>query len=157
MKSSFFFILYLSIFSFQNPLFGQDKNHRSDFSWYTDFEEAIKDADANGKNVMLYFSGSDWCKPCIQLNKNILETEIFSDYAVRKLVPIKLDFPKMKKNRLSKKVSSHNESIAEKYNPNGVFPLLVFLDKNEEIIGFTGYSDVSPGIFVSIIERIIDQ
>lgn len=157
MKISFFIVLYLSIFTFQKPLFGQDNNSHSNLSWYTDFEDAIKDADASGKNVMLYFSGSDWCKPCIQLSKNILETEIFSDYAVRKLVPIKLDFPKMKKNKLSKKVSSRNEAIAEKYNPNGVFPLLVFIDRNKNIIGFTGYSDVSPETFISIIERIMDQ
>jgi thioredoxin-related protein len=61
----------------------------------------------------------------------------------------------MKKNRISKKKVIHNEDLAERYNPNGVFPLLVFLDKNEKMIGFTGFTDVSPFAYVSIIENII--
>lgn len=125
--------------------------------WLTDYEIAKQKAGDNGKYVMLYFSGSDWCKPCIQLNKNILETETFSDYAKGNFVPVKLDFPKMKKNKQTKKKVIHNEDLAEKYNPNGVFPLLVFLDKNEEMIGFTGFTDVSPRAYVSMIDKIIQQ
>lgn len=147
----------MSVSIFQNPVFGQENDSQSSLKWHTDFEAAVKDADANGKNIMLYFSGSDWCKPCIQLNKNIIETKSFSDYALGKFISVKLDFPKMKKNKLSENISSQNDAMAERYNPNGVFPLLVFLDKNEEIIGYTGYSDVSPEVFVSTIEKIMDQ
>ena len=110
---------------------------------------------AKNKYLLLYFSGSDWCKPCIQLNKNILETETFSDYAKGKFIPVKLDFPKMKKNKLPKNSVTINENLAEKYNPNGVFPLLVFLDRNDKMIGFTGFTDVSPQAYISLIDNII--
>ena len=106
---------------------------------------------------MLYFSGSDWCKPCIQLNKNIIETEIFSMYAKGKFVPVKLDFPKMKKNKPTKNKKLLNEELANKYNPNGVFPLLVFLDKNDKMVGFTGYTNVSPQAYTNIISNILDK
>ena len=123
--------------------------------WHTDYEAAKMEVGNDGKIMMLYFSGSDWCKPCIQLDKNILNTETFSSYAKGNFVPVKLDFPKMRKNKISKKKVIHNEDLAEKYNPNGVFPLLVFLNKNEEMVGFTGFTDVSPSAYVSIIEKII--
>jgi thioredoxin-related protein len=126
-------------------------------NWHQDLDTAKKDALAHDKIVMLYFSGSDWCKPCIQLNKNILETETFAKYATGNFVPVRLDFPKMRKSRHSKTQLVYNESLAEKYNPNGVFPLLVFLDKNDKMIGFTGFSEVSPQAYVDLIDRIIHQ
>lgn len=125
--------------------------------WYEDYNTAKKDAMTNGKYIMLYFSGSDWCKPCIKLNRNILETDTFSKYATGNLVPLRLDFPKMKKNRKPKQTVDQNEALAEKYNPNGVFPLLVFVDKNEKMIGFTGFSELSPQAYVTMIEKIIHQ
>ena len=125
--------------------------------WRTDFESAKTEAGTKDKYVMLYFSGSDWCKPCIQLSKNILETETFSSYTRGNFVPVKLDFPKMKKNKHSKHIKMENEALAEKYNPNGVFPLIVFLDKDEEMIGFTGYSDVSPHAYISMIAKILEK
>ena len=151
-----FSIICLLIFT-NNDATAQEIEIKPSLEWRTDYELAKQEAGTNGKFVMLYFSGSDWCKPCIQLNKNILETETFSDFANGNFIPVKLDFPKMKKNRLSKRKVIHNEDLAEKYNPNGVFPLLVFLDADEELIGFTGFTDVSPHAYVSIIEKIIQQ
>ena len=150
-------ILFIILSISQNETIAQESLSQSTMGWYSDYELAKLDAGSNGKYVMLYFSGSDWCKPCIQLNKNILDTETFSTYATGNFVSVKLDFPKMKKNRHSRKKVIHNESLAKKYNPNGVFPLLVFLDKNEKMIGFTGFTDVSPQMYVSIIEKIIRQ
>lgn len=149
--SLFILIVLLS----QKDLLAQENQEAKLIEWHSDYESAKNEAGENDKYVMLYFSGSDWCKPCIQLNKNILDTETFSEYARGNFIPVKLDFPKMKKNKLSKKEVIHNENLAEKYNPNGVFPLLVFLDNDEKMIGFTGFTDVSPHAYVSIIEKII--
>lgn len=141
-------IILISAFGYKNEV-------ATESLWLTDYEVAKKEAENRGKYLMLYFSGSDWCKPCIQLSKNVLDTETFSKYAGENFVALRLDFPKMKKNRLSKEEISQNEALAEKYNPNGVFPLLVILDKEEKVIGFTGFANVSPGEYVSIIENII--
>ena len=141
----------------QKEASAQELHPEHSLEWYSDFELAKEKAGDNGKYVMLYFSGSDWCKPCIQLNKQILETETFSEYAKGNFVPVKLDFPRMRRNKPSKKTEAHNVNLADKYNPNGVFPLLVFLDNNEKMIGFTGFTDVSPYAYVSIIQKIIEQ
>ncbi len=148
---------YLLLFFTANQLIAQEISDNSLVEWHSDFALAKKEAEFSGKYVMLYFSGSDWCKPCIQLNHNILETETFSNYVKGSFVPVKLDFPKMKKNKPSRKKVVHNEDLADKFNPNGVFPLLVFLDNNDEMIGFTGFTNVSPHAYVSIIKKIIHQ
>ena len=139
----------------QKESLAQTLNNPSSLEWYSDYDMAKKEAGIEGKYMLLYFSGSDWCKPCIQLSKNILDTQTFSEYAKGNFIPVKLDFPKMKKNKLSKNSEERNETLAEKFNPNGVFPLLVFLDKNEKMIGFTGFTDVSPQAYVSLIDNII--
>ena len=149
--------LIIALVCSQKDIMAQDIQVSPLMEWHSDYKLAKTEAGEHGKYVMLYFSGSDWCKPCIQLNKNILDTETFSEYAKGNFVPVKLDFPKMKKNRQSKKKVMYNEDLAEKYNPNGVFPLLVFLDQNENMIGFTGFTDVSPRAYVSLIENIIQK
>jgi thiol-disulfide isomerase/thioredoxin len=40
-------------------------------NWQTDFEEAKRIASEQNKNIIIVFSGSDWCAPCIKLDKNI--------------------------------------------------------------------------------------
>jgi thioredoxin-related protein len=139
------------------PVSGHENQGPSSLKWGTDFEAAKKIAGKENKYLMLYFSGSDWCKPCIQLTKNILTTETFLNFAEGKFVPVQLDFPKMKKNRLTAEKIAQNEWLAEKYNPNGVFPLIVILDVDEEIVGFTGYANVTPAEYVSIIQNIIQK
>ncbi|MFN9392095.1 MAG: hypothetical protein ACK57W_02105, partial [Flavobacteriales bacterium] len=34
-------------------------------NWVTNYEQALKDAKASGKTVLLNFTGSDWCGWCI--------------------------------------------------------------------------------------------
>ena len=40
-------------------------------NWKTNFEEVKTEATVSNKKILLVFSGSDWCAPCIKLDKNI--------------------------------------------------------------------------------------
>nr|WP_228446882.1 thioredoxin family protein [Chryseobacterium sp. 3008163] len=52
--------------------------------------------------MLLNFSGSDWCIPCIKLHKNIIETEDFKKLETENvIIYINADFPRNKKNQLS--------------------------------------------------------
>jgi len=66
-----------------------ESNHNNaDEFWQTDYEQAIAQAKKEQKKIMLYFSGSDWCKPCIIWKKEVFDTETFQQYAFQKLVPV---------------------------------------------------------------------
>ena len=41
--------------------------------WQTDYEQALATAKAAKKCVLLDFTGSDWCGPCIQMKKVVFE------------------------------------------------------------------------------------
>ena len=46
-------------------------------NWKTNFEEAKTQAMNENKNILLVFSGSDWCAPCIKLDKTVWQSEEF--------------------------------------------------------------------------------
>ena len=41
--------------------------------WMTDFEAAKVKAKAENKPMLLSFTGSDWCPPCMALKKNVFQ------------------------------------------------------------------------------------
>jgi len=97
-------------------------------------ENAITQAKQEHKKVLFFFSGSDWCSPCVKFKKTFVENEEFKAFAQNNLVIFNADFPRQKKNALSKEQTEENEKLAEKYNPNGLFPLIILLDENGKIV-----------------------
>ena len=100
--------------------------------------------------VMLVFSGSDWCAPCIKFEKEILSTEIFRAFAEANLILLKVDFPQRK--LLPDAIRIQNDQLAEKYNPDGIFPqiLLIYPDNSQRIAQML-YSQQTASEFVAEI------
>ena len=61
--------------------------------WIDDFDEAVKLAKAENKDLLVDFTGSDWCGWCIKLNKEVFSQPDFAGYAKKNLVLVELDFP----------------------------------------------------------------
>lgn len=122
--------------------------------WETNFEESKKSAAAENKNIILVFSGSDWCAPCIKLDKTIWSSEAFQTEAKTNWVLVKADFPKKKTAALSETLKSQNASLAEQYNKEGYFPLVVVLDKNGKVLGKTGYKNVNPEEYIKLLHTL---
>ena len=139
------FLLFLFIVA---PANGQDS-----LVWLYDFEKAQKIAQKESKYILVYFSGSDWCKPCIKMKKEIFNTAIFKEYARQNLVCVLADFPRYKKNKLSATQMKHNELLAEKYNKEGVFPQAVIISQNRKTLANTGYRPEGASGFVSFLKQ----
>src|SRR5262245_26875706 len=90
--------------------------------WMVNFDNAKTTAARDHKYILLNFSGSDWCGPCIKMKKEVFENDLFLSIAEDQLVLVRADFPRTKKNQLSKEQTQHNERLAELYNPDGKFP-----------------------------------
>lgn len=142
MKKLLFILLILVSF------YGQGQN------WLTDFEQAKKTASDQDKNIIIVFSGSDWCAPCIKLDKNIWQSESFKNEAAKDWVLVKANFPRKKASELSKEQTEHNRKLADKYNIEGSFPLVVILDKNGKLLGKMGFKNVSPEEYIKMIHAL---
>ncbi len=121
-------------------------------TWLGDFNEAVSEAAKSHKYILINFSGSDWCGPCIRERKEILENDVFEKYASEHLVLVRADFPRQKKNQLSKEQTKKNEELADKYNPDGKFPYTILVDEYGKVIkAWDGFPNESPENFVSEI------
>ncbi len=125
--------------------------------WQETFDGAIDQANEENKPIVLVFSGSDWCAPCIRLKRSILESDYFKTYASANYILYNADFPRKKKNQLPLDKLNTNKSLAEKYNPKGYFPLVVLMDKQQVVLGKTGFSKKnSPEEYVSVLNGFLE-
>jgi thioredoxin-related protein len=125
----------------------------TDNLWLLDINKAETQAKENHKMILINFSGSDWCGPCIRTHREIFEKDAFTSYAKENLVLVRADFPRLKKNQLTPEQFKKNNDLALKYNPDGDFPLTLLLDANGKVIKeWKGFPDVSPEEFVKQIE-----
>ena len=120
-------------------------------NWLTDINEAKQVASQNNQKIILVFQGSDWCAPCIKLDREIWSTNEFKTYADDNYVMLQADFPRKKKNSLSDAQQEKNNKLAETYNKNGYFPFVVILDDSGNVLGEMGYLKISPNEYIAKI------
>jgi thioredoxin-related protein len=127
-------------------------------TWQPDFETAKKLAREKDALILLNFSGSDWCGPCIRMKKEIFASDAFTAFADEKLVLLNADFPRNKKNQLSKQQQVQNNQLADKYNPGGKFPLTLLLDVSGNVVGsWEGMPDMDASAFAAVVKKITEK
>lgn len=90
--------------------------------WETDVAAAMEKAKEEDKSVMLEFTGSDWCPPCIMMKKKVFSKEEFVEKASEDFILVHLDFPKG-----DPKLAEKNQVYAEEHMIDS-FPTIVLLD-----------------------------
>jgi len=124
-------------------------------NWQTNYGEALALASKSERPIVLVFSGSDWCAPCIKLDRAIWQSQDFQEYAQNNFVLLKADFPRKKSNQLSEKRKLENQQLAHRFNPKGHFPLVVVLDNTGRLLGKTGYKKMSPQEYISHLNSFL--
>jgi protein disulfide-isomerase len=121
--------------------------------WETNFEKAAAKAKAEGKHMLVDFSGSDWCSWCVKLDTEVFSKEEFKAYAKENLVLVLADFPR-DKSKQSAALQKQNEQLAEKYGIRG-FPTVYILNPEGNAIDKTGYQAGGPEAYVEYIKKVI--
>jgi protein disulfide-isomerase len=107
-----------------------------DLNWHINLQEAIEIAQTENKNILVNFTGSDWCIWCKKLSAEVFSKEKFSEYASENLVLVKLDFPR--KKQLPEEEQQYNYQLLTKYGVRG-FPTILLMDSNGKLVRQTGY------------------
>lgn len=125
--------------------------------WQPDFETATTQAKEKHQLILLNFSGSDWCIPCIRMRKNIFDNDSFSAITNNRLVMVNADFPRNKRNQLSASLKKQNEALADKYNSTGKFPYTVLLDADGKVLkSWDGLPKESAEEFALEVKQLCD-
>ena len=93
--------------------------------WTDDFAAAKVRAAKEGKDLLVDFTGSDWCHWCIKLSEEVFEHEAFEKEASKDFVFVELDFPRRK--QLAPEVKEQNAALQAKFGIQG-FPTVLLMD-----------------------------
>jgi thioredoxin-related protein len=125
--------------------------------WRYNLQEAEDLAKKEHKHILLNFSGSDWCGPCILLRKEVFDSPEFLQMADSELVLVNADFPRKKKNQPSPDQQRINNEIADRYNPQGQFPLTLLLNADGKALkAWYGNPGITPAAFSAEVKENID-
>ena len=112
-------------------LLGTATAHAGGKGWLKSYNAGLKKAQEEGKLILLEFHGSDWCPPCIQLNKEVLSSPEFKAIADAALVLVEADFPRNKEQ--PEQLKARNQALAKKFGIEG-FPTVLILDRNGKVL-----------------------
>lgn len=118
--------------------------------WTTDLEKAFQQAKVEKKSVLVEFTGSDWCPPCIFMRQNVFSKTEFVTEASKNFVLVELDFPNgdpaMKEN---------NMPYAEKYRIEGFPTVILFTPEGDEITRLFAAEYPSTELFLKRINEAV--
>ncbi len=100
--------------------------------WEKTFKDAIEKANNEDKPILIYFTGSDWCGPCIQLDENLFHTKKFEEFSNENLVLYMANFPR-NKDLVTPENAKINEELQKKYKQTS-FPTILFINTKGEVL-----------------------
>ncbi len=121
-------------------------------TWATDLPKAQAQARAEGKAVLVNFTGSDWCGWCIRLKRDVFLKADFASYARSNVVLVEIDFPKRK--RLTPEAQATNRRLAQQFQVQG-YPTLVLLGADGTRLGNVNYANGGTRTFLAEMEKIL--
>ena len=110
--------------------------------WIQDFAAAKARAKAEKKDLLVDFTGSDWCGWCIKLDDEVFGEEAFQAEAPKHFVLVKLDYPR-DKSILTEEIIAQNAALQATYAIQG-FPTILLMTADGDVYGQTGYQEGGP-------------
>ena len=111
--------------------------HAGGEGWTSDFEAAKAQAHKEGKDLLIDFTGSDWCGWCIKLNKEVFVHDAFKNGVKDKFELVELDFPR-DKSKIEAATLEQNKELGKKYGVRG-YPTILLTDAKGRPYAKTGY------------------
>ncbi|MCK5824659.1 MAG: thioredoxin family protein [Ichthyobacteriaceae bacterium] len=116
--------------------------------WNNNANEVFKTAKKNNSPILMNFTGSDWCKWCIKIKKEIFDTPEFKTWAKKKnLQLLELDFPR--RIQQTPELKSQNSQLAKELNVRG-YPTLYIISDGKLIK--SGYVAGGPKAWIESVE-----
>ena len=125
--------------------------HAGGEGWTSDFKAAKAQAAKEGKDLLIDFTGSDWCGWCIKLNKEVFKHDAFKNGVKDKFVLVELDFPR-DKSKLDEATQAQNKELGEKYGVRG-YPTILLTDAEGRPYAKTGYRRGGPEAYVTHLDE----
>lgn len=123
--------------------------------WMTDFEAAKEKAAAEGKDLLVNFSGSDWCYWCKRLEAEVFSVPLFVEQADPLFVFVLIDFPQNKSGQ-TKALQEQNRRLADQFHIRG-YPTVILMRSDGTSYAETGYIEGGAAAYLSHLRQLQGQ
>jgi thioredoxin-related protein len=123
--------------------------------WSSDFAAAKKEAADSKKDLLIDFTGSDWCGWCIKLNDEVFKHDEFKTGVKDKFVLVEIDFPN-DKSKLSEATQKQNEELGKTYAIQG-YPTILLTDSDGKPYAATGYEKGGAASYVKHLDTLREK
>jgi len=124
--------------------------------WVDDFDAAVKLAKAENKDLLVDFTGSDWCGWCIKLHEEVFQHASFYAAAEKNFVLVALDFPRDEAVKAKVPNPERNRELANLYGVQG-YPTVLLMTAGGEVFGQTGYQAGGPEAYLEHITTLTTE
>lgn len=121
--------------------------------WVADYDEAVKIAKAEKKDLFVDFTGSDWCIWCKRLDKEVFAHDEFLSAIKKDFVLVSLDFPNAEEVKAKVPNPKRNAELQEKYGVQG-FPTVLLMNADGVVYAQTGYQKGGPAKYIEHVKEI---
>ena len=122
--------------------------------WIENFEAAKKQAAKENKDILIDFTGSDWCGWCIKLKDEVFTKAEFKKDAPKHFVLLELDYPRNKKQ--SSEIKAQNAKLQALFGIRG-FPTIMLVDAKGRPYARTGYQRGGPDNYLKHLGELRHQ
>lgn len=120
--------------------------------WSSDYAASKKLAAESKKDLLIDFTGSDWCSWCIKLSEEVFSKDAFKAGVKDKFVLLELDYPK-DQSKLSPETIAQNQELSLKYGVEG-YPTILLCDAEGRPFASTGYAKGGPEAYLKRLEEL---
>lgn len=124
---------------------------QDDGIWTVNFDFAKKIAAEKNIDLLILFTGSDWCIWCQRLGDEVFSDEKFQEEVIKKFVPVKLDFPS--KVDFPENIKQSYRSLAEKYCIRG-YPTVILASGDGTPYASCGYQPGGAEAFLKTLDEL---
>jgi thiol-disulfide isomerase/thioredoxin len=125
----------------------------ADDTWYYEFDAAAEAAAESGKDLLVDFTGSDWCGWCHRLDDEVFAHQAFLDGVADKYVLVKLDFPRSEEAKAKVPNPERNAELRDAHNVRG-YPTILLVTAEGQAFAQTGYQAGGPEAYLEHLGEI---
>ena len=137
----------------EEPAEEEEEEEAVEVPWVVDIDEAIKQAKAEGKDLFINFTGSDWCGWCHKLEGEVFGHAEFVDAASKDFVFLFLDFPKAQELKDKVVDAERNEEWKTNFGVAG-FPTIILATADGHPYARSGYQEGGPAPYLELLTEL---
>lgn len=126
---------------------------KTEANWVADFDKAVEQAKKEHKDLLVDFTGSDWCIWCKRLHEEVFAHDDFLGAAQKDYVLVALDYPHGDEAKAKVPNAARNDELAKTHKIQG-FPTVLLMTADGDVFGRTGYQAGGSAKYVEHIAKL---